>query len=164
MQFYQDLGFLIFGSRLRRLSEYYLAEVNRVYQEKGIAFEASWFPVFFLLSQQPELSLVDISQQLQTSHSAVSQLISSLRKKGWVELLKSPQDGRKQLVRLSVAGKQLLGQVKPVWSELAGSLQQLAGEDPRIAPLLEGLSALEERLKHKSLSERILKKSPQPSP
>ena len=57
MSFYHDLGFLIFGSRLRRMSEYYISEINKVYKENGIDFDASWFPVFYLLSRKEEVNL-----------------------------------------------------------------------------------------------------------
>ncbi len=41
MNFYQNLGYLVLGSRLRRLSEAFLSEINRVYQNEGIDFDAS---------------------------------------------------------------------------------------------------------------------------
>ena len=82
MGFYPKLGYLIFGSRLRRLSEYFLAEVNKVYGQQGIAFDASWFPLFYLLSVKDKLTLMDIATELEVSHSAVSQLVTNLKGKG----------------------------------------------------------------------------------
>src|SRR5690606_41644183 len=68
------------GSRLRRVSEYFIAEVNKVYEYHGIEFEAGWFPLFFLLSTREELSIKAISATLSVSHSASSQLVSQDRK------------------------------------------------------------------------------------
>ena len=52
MNFYEELGYLVLGSRMRRLSEAFLSEINKTYQSAGISFDASWFPVFYLLSKK----------------------------------------------------------------------------------------------------------------
>ena len=49
MNFYQQLGTLVFGTRLKKLSDYFLSEINKVYSDQNIPFEASWFGVFFLV-------------------------------------------------------------------------------------------------------------------
>lgn len=105
MSFYPSLGYLVFGSRLRRLSEYFLMEVNKVYEQAGIPFDASWFPVFYLLSKQQPLPMIDISEQLEISHSAVSQMVTSLKKKGLLKTTPCKEDGRRQLVAFSKKGK-----------------------------------------------------------
>src|SRR5690606_443698 len=129
MEFYDKLGYLVFGSCLRRLSETFIAEINKVYQDKGIAFDASWFPVFYILSQNPKVSLVEISQCLQTSHSAVSQLINNLKKKGLVELVRAEDDGRKQLVTLNEKGNLLLAEIQPIWQQISVCMEALVQED-----------------------------------
>lgn len=156
MEFYQQLGYLIFGSRLRRVSAYFISEVNKVYQQQGIVFDASWFPVFYLLSKQDDIALIDISAQLQTSHSAVSQLISSLHKKGLLQLKRSEEDARKQLVSLSREGKILLQQIQPIWTAISRGMQELQAEDARIAGLLEAVTAMETAFQHTSLADRVI--------
>ena len=49
MNFYQDLGFLVFGSRLKRLGDTFINDINRIYKDHKIPFDASWFPVFYIL-------------------------------------------------------------------------------------------------------------------
>jgi phage-related holin len=58
-----------------------LAEINRIYQNEGIEFEASWFPVFYLLSKNESLSIKELSEQTGVSHPAASQLITNLKNK-----------------------------------------------------------------------------------
>ncbi len=157
MQFYQDLGFLILGSRLRRLSEYYLAEVNKVYNEKDIPFDASWFPVFYVLAREKTISLKAIAAELMVSHSAVSQLIKSLKAKGLVSTIPSKTDKRHQMVTLSKRGSDMLAQLKPVWEEITGSFACICAAEKEAASLLPALLALENYFKEKSLSETILK-------
>lgn len=156
MDFYQSLGGLILGSRLRRVSEYFIAEVNKVYEYHGIEFEAGWFPLFFLLSTREELSIKAISATLSVSHSASSQLVSQLRKKDLVALSRSSEDGRKQLVRLSEKGTQVLAQVRPLWDAVRDAMQEILEGDRATAALLPAITALENKFAAQPLSERLI--------
>jgi DNA-binding MarR family transcriptional regulator len=111
---YQELGFLILGSRLRRMSEYFLAEVNKVYQQMDIPFEAGWFPIFYILSKEGSISLRSVADELMISHSAVSQLVKNLKDRGLILTICDPQDRRSQLITLSEQGKLLLKELRPI--------------------------------------------------
>lgn len=152
MSFYSSLGFLVFGSRLRRLSEYFLMEVNKVYEQAGIPFEASWFPVFYLLGREQPLPLIDIAEQLEVSHSAISQLVTALKKKGLVKTAPCPDDGRRQLVMLSKKGEELLQQVQPVWAAITKAMNELADDK-----VLQAVSAMEKNVQEEPLAIRIQK-------
>lgn len=156
MDFYQSLGPLILGTRLRRISEYFIAEINKVYQEKKIPFDAAWFPVFYILAQQHPVTLKDISERLQISHSAVSQLISHLKRRQLVETEVSDEDARRQLVRLSPNGKELLTQVTPVWTNISVAMSQMGSQNAAISSLLPNITAIEQAFLQKRLSERIM--------
>lgn len=155
MSFYPKLGYLIFGSRLRRLSEYFLAEVNKVYDQAGIAFDASWFPLFYLLSDKERLTLMDISQELEVSHSAVSQLITNLKKKGLVDTSRCEEDGRRQWVEFTKEGSALLAQVLPIWKGIETAMTELAMEHKQSSKILEAIGALEQSVENKPLAQRI---------
>lgn len=157
MQFYQNLGFLILGSRLRRMSEYYLSEVNKVYLAKNIPFDASWFPVFYVLTREKSVSLKAIATELMVSHSAISQLVKSLKEKGLVSTFPSEKDKRHQMVTLSKNGIDLLEQLKPVWEEITGSFERICEAEKEAGSLLPALLALERFFEEKSLSKTILK-------
>lgn len=156
MNFYQSLGPLILGSRLRRISEYFIAELNKVYQEQKIAFDASWFPVFYILAQQHPVTLRDIADRLQISHSAVSQLISNLKRRQLVETEVSDEDARRQLVRLTRDGNELLAQVTPIWTSIAVAMSQMGNQNAAISSLLPNITAIEQAFLQKGLSERIM--------
>ena len=98
MSFYESLGYLVFGSRLRRLSEAFLSDVNKIYHTHKLKFDASWFPVFYILSRKQAVSIRDISNELNISHSAVSQLVSSLQQKGLVRTTTHTGDARKKVL------------------------------------------------------------------
>ncbi|SEN38882.1 DNA-binding transcriptional regulator, MarR family [bacterium A37T11] len=161
MDFYQQLGYLILGTRLRRLSEYFLSEVNKVYQQRGIAFEASWFPVFYILSKEKAVTIKTISDQLQVSHSAMSQLVASLKKKGWLKSQTHGKDARQQMIQLTEAGEDLLEQIKSVWQDITGAMQQLDENNTAVHALLPAIEALEKAFASQALSDQILHIEPE---
>lgn len=160
MSFYPSLGYLIFGSRLRRLSEYFLAEVNKVYAQAGIPFDASWFPLFYLLSVKDKLTLMDIATSLEVSHSAVSQLVTNLKSKGLLKTSRCEEDGRRQWVVLSKKGEELLKQVLPVWKGIEAAMGGLALENKQSSKILEAIGALERAVEAEPLADRILRAMP----
>src|SRR3954466_7040072 len=113
MNFYQSLGFLVFGSRLKRLSDAFLNDVSQVYKFHNISFDASWFPVFYILSQKTEVSIKEISGELNVSHSAISQLVSNLQQKGLIKSVISTKDARHKAVTFTSKGERLLQKIKP---------------------------------------------------
>ncbi|MEO6150428.1 MAG: helix-turn-helix domain-containing protein [Mucilaginibacter sp.] len=162
MNFYQRLGYLALGSRLRRLSEAFISEVIRAYQQQGIEFEAAWFPVFYLLADKKELSIKELSDQLEVTHPAASQLISALRKKGLVTVKTSKKDGRKQLVQLSADGLVLLDRVKPVWNAILQAMDKMTATQEDTRHLLDALSALEYAFQEHVLSDLITEEAKLP--
>lgn len=159
MDIYYALGPLILGSRLRRLSVYFIAEVNKAYQEQGIDFDARWFPVFYFLSENPPVSIREISDTLQVSHSAASQLISHLRRRDLVDSAVNGYDARRQVVRLSAGGLELFRRIQPIWDAISSVFLHLQNQDKAVACLLPGITAIERLFEEKSLSARIIESS-----
>jgi len=155
MNLYQSLGYLVLGSRLRRLSESFLAEINRAYQMLGIDFDASWFPVFYLLSKNDALSIKELSEQTEVSHPAASQLIANLKNKSLVTSVTCADDGRRQLVTLTDKGRDLLNEILPVWDAVLSAMNELVALDEESAKLLPAIAALENIFRGNSLSEKI---------
>jgi DNA-binding MarR family transcriptional regulator len=155
MNLYQNLGYLVLGSRLRRLSEAFLSEINRAYQNLGIEFDASWFPVFYLLSKKGSLSIKELSEQIEISHPAASQLITGLKNKNLVTTATCANDGRRQLVTLTISGKALLEQVLPVWQAVSMAMEQLVAAQPGCQTLLPAITSLENTFRQANLADRI---------
>jgi DNA-binding MarR family transcriptional regulator len=155
MNLYQNLGYLVLGSRLRRLSEAFLAEINRAYQNEGIDFDAGWFPVFYLLSKNNSLSIKELSEQIEISHPAASQIITGLKNKNLVAATTCNDDGRRQLVQLTKSGKALLAQVLPVWEAVTASMEQLVANEPGFKTLLPAITSLENTFKSANLAAMI---------
>jgi DNA-binding MarR family transcriptional regulator len=155
MNLYQSLGYLVLGSRLRRLSESFLSEINRAYQNEGIDFDASWFPVFYLLSKNDRLSIKELSEQIEVSHPAASQLITNLKNRKLVTSATCADDGRRQLVQLTDSGRELLAQILPIWDAILLAMDDLLAAEPGCRELLPAIGALENGFKDSNLADRI---------
>lgn len=158
MNFYQQLGFLVFGSRLKRLGDTFLNDVNKIYKSHNIQFDASWFPVFYILSQKEEVSIKEISDDLNVSHSAISQLITSLQQKGLIRSVVSKKDARHKAITFTAKGQKLLTRIQPVWNALLQAMEELANENTQSKKVLEALTALEKNLQSETVFERVGKK------
>ena len=155
MSFYESLGFLVFGSRLRRLSEAFLADVNKIYASHNLSFDAAWFPVFYILSRQETVSIKDIADELGISHSAVSQLVSSLQQKGFIKTTTAGDDARKKVVAFTAKGKKLQQQVQPVWDALQKAMESLAQEGEHSKNILPAIAEIEQGLQRESVFDRV---------
>jgi DNA-binding MarR family transcriptional regulator len=155
MSFYQSPGFLFFGTRLKRLSEAFLNDVNKLYRKHKISFDASWFPVFYLLAEHGEVSIRAISNELRISHSAASQMVSSLQQKGYIKSTVSKKDARHKVVAFTAKGQKLLQKVQPVWTALQQAMEELSTETTPGKKILDALTALENNLQKKSVYERV---------
>ena len=155
MNFYQQLGFLVFGSRLKRLGDTFINDVNRVYKNHKIDFDASWFPVFYILSQRKEVSIKEISGELNVSHSAISQLVSGLQQKGLIKSVASKKDARHKAITFTAKGEKLLKKIKPVWIALQKAMEELTAENTPSKKVLPALAGIEESIQDKNLFERI---------
>jgi DNA-binding MarR family transcriptional regulator len=155
MNFYQQLGFLVFGSRLKRLGDTFINDVNHVYKNQKIDFDASWFPVFYILSQKKEVSIKEISDDLNVSHSAISQLVSNLQQKGLIKSVISKKDARHKTITFTAKGEKLLQKIKPVWNALQKAMEELTAENSQSKKILSALAGIEESVQQKNLFERI---------
>lgn len=158
MNLYQNLGYLVLGSRLRRLSEAFLGEINRIYQNAGIEFDASWFPVFYLLSQNESLSIKELSEKTEVSHPAASQLITNLKNRNLVEATVSADDGRRQMVQFTNKGKDLLQQILPIWNAISAGMAELASGNEQLQQLLPAITAMENTFRAYNLSGHVADK------
>lgn len=157
MNFYQSVGYLFFGTRLKRLSEFYISDVNKIYKKHKISFDASWFPVFYILSKEEEVSIRRISNELYISHSAASQMVSSLQEKGFVKSKVSKEDARHKVVTFTAKGEKLKEKVQPVWDALLVAMEEIASENAATKKLLQSLSSFENSLLKEGLYDRVEK-------
>lgn len=148
---FSKLGPLIIASRLKRMSDYIMRAGADFYISNGIEFEPKWFPLYYLLSQEKEVGIMEIAQKLNISHPAVIQLAKELEKKGWISSTKSKEDARKRLLKLSKKGLNLLPQLQPIWDNIREVNRQVV--DAQNTNILNALEEMEVFFASKSYTE-----------
>jgi DNA-binding MarR family transcriptional regulator len=119
-----ELGVLTLGSRLRRITDCIYLQADEVYRQAGTDFQAAWFPVIFLLADQGVMGVKELAEQSRQTHSAVSQLLSKLAVRGYVEKVANP-DGRRSDFQLTAEGEALVVTLQPVWGAFIEALDRM---------------------------------------
>lgn len=148
-----ELGELAMGSRLKRLSDYIMREGKEVYVSHGIDFEPRWFPIFYLLSREPSLTVVSIADRLGITHSAVSQTVKEMTRMGIILTKNHKSDKRKKSLSLSTKGETLLVKMEPLWNDIATSFNNIVREHQN--HLVSALQEMEDSFEQISFSERV---------
>ncbi len=156
MLVYSLAGELILGSRFKRLSDKYLSNVCRIYREQNIDFEPSWFSIFYLLDRYNQITITDISQMLDLTQSAISQMVSTLESKNLVKVEVHRKDKRVRVVSFTEKGKELLVSVKPIWKLIKSNMREILNEGDNSKYLLDALDEMEVSFERKPLAERVL--------
>lgn len=154
--YYEQLGTLVISSRLRKLAERMLAEISEVYKSHQVDFEPGWFHVLYLLSQNQEMAITQVSETLQVAHPSVIQVAKVMEGKGLVHAFQSKQDKRKRMLILTEKGADLVQIVQPIWQKIQQALAQLLAEGEYSKILFSAMDELEANLNHKALHKRIL--------
>jgi len=158
MGFYEDTGILILGTRLKRLSERFLSEVGKIYENLNIEFEPAWFPMVFLLYKKGPLSITAISDELKVSQPAASQLVSSLYKKGLLLLIPEKFDKRKKIVHFTEKGEETIKELLPIWEILENSMFEIICNEKEDIHIVDSFNQLESKLNRFSFSDSVINK------
>ncbi len=157
MTIYELSKELILGTRLKRLSDRFLLDVSNIYKTMNIAFEPSWFPIFFLLDRYTEMNVSDISNELDITKSGASQMISLLEKKDIVKITCGKDDKRTRFVSFDNNGFNLLKQIKPIWKLIQDEMTKMLDEGEDSPHFLKAISEIERSFKKEDLNTRVLR-------
>ena len=122
----ETLGYLAGATRFRRISEKLYVDGDKIYQEAGIQFKASWFPVYYVLAlSESPMTILQIAEQIDFSHITVKNVLRELEKAELVNIETNPADKRSKLVSLSIKGQKFIYRLKPLWIAFASALQKV---------------------------------------
>ncbi|HEX8529960.1 MAG TPA: helix-turn-helix domain-containing protein, partial [Cytophagales bacterium] len=79
--FYDEVGKMALGSRLRRLNERFTEEATRIYNLYNVGLEPRWFPVFFVLTERGGSSIKEVAGRIRQTHASVSQVVKEMKKR-----------------------------------------------------------------------------------
>lgn len=153
--YYEKLGELVIGSRLRRLSERFVLDIGNIYKNKNIDFEPGWFHIMYLLSENKRMSITQIADILNVSHPSVIQVVRVMEMKNIVSAHTDTTDSRKRMLELTTDGRKLLKRIIPIWDEINELITNFLAESEHSKNILKGIKEIEDNLEKKSLSERM---------
>lgn len=140
------------GTLLRHLVELLDSDVETGYREAGLDYRPRYTPVMRLLTEQGPSSIRAISRFSGITHSAASQTVADMVRRGLVRA-ESGEDGRERIIRLTKPGEALLPKLKQHWQATNAAAAELSEQIgvPLEDVIARAIAAVEER----SFLERI---------
>lgn len=153
MDFFDKIGIMAIGSRLRMLTDMITEDASQIYQLYGMDFKAKWFPVFFLLSDGKPRTITGIAEEIGHSHPSVSTIIREMSAKGLVQESKDKADGRRNMVKLSRKGKEDITPMHITLADVKTAVEAISKESKH--NLWKAIEEWEYLLAEKSLLQRV---------
>ncbi|MEL6635315.1 MAG: helix-turn-helix domain-containing GNAT family N-acetyltransferase [Bacteroidota bacterium] len=152
--FYQKVGKMAIGSRMRALSDRVLEDAQRVYELYGIAIKSRWFPVFYLLSDGAGRSITDLAVEIGQSHPSVIATVREMVKAEVVTEAKDPLDGRKKIVQLSAKGRRFAERAREQYLDVNAAVEVMLAQTSH--QLWEAMDEFEYLLEQHSMFQRVV--------
>ncbi len=153
----KSLGEIGLGSRMKRLSEHLMREIQQFYKEQHIDFDPYLFPAFHTIGQLGNTTNTELNEVLQMTQPAVTQTINKLIQKELIKLETDSGDKRRKIIALSEKGSRLFHHLRPIWRILDDCVKQYSTTEANT--LIEQLTHFEDALKDgrlmKTIKERI---------
>jgi DNA-binding MarR family transcriptional regulator/predicted GNAT family N-acyltransferase len=153
MEFFNKVGKVAIGSRLRMLTEKVTTDAASIYNLYDIDLQPKWFPVFYVLSEGQEKTITAIAKEIGHSHPSVSKIISEMGKKGIITEKKDKADGRRNIVKLSKKGKEITVKIENQYSDLGHAIEEISQQTNY--DLWKAIEEWEFILAQKSLFQRV---------
>jgi DNA-binding MarR family transcriptional regulator/predicted GNAT family N-acyltransferase len=153
MNFFNTVGKMAIGSRLRMLTDRITEDAAEIYKLYKIDMQPKWFPVFYALSQGEEKTITGIANEIGHSHPSVSKIISEMSKKGLVIEKKGNADGRRNMVRLSEKGVEFNLKIQDQYKDVENAIEEISAQATN--DLWKAIEEWEFLLEQKTLLRRV---------
>jgi DNA-binding MarR family transcriptional regulator len=154
MNFYEKVGKMAIGTRVRSLANVITQDAFKIYEAYGNELQPKWFPVFFALSHSEQNSVTQIAEYIGHSHVSVSKIVAELVKAGLVVEKVSSQDRRRSEVTLSTKGKAFARKIQHQYTDVLKAVEEISSQATH--DLWAALQEWETLLNEKSMYERVL--------
>lgn len=120
------LGYLAGATRFRRISDKLYIDGNKLYEQAGVRFKASWFSVYYALNESKDpLSVSDLANIIGFSHITVKNIVREMEAEQLVTIQQSPEDKRVKRILLSEAGAAQQPQLAELWKKFSTELRTI---------------------------------------
>jgi len=153
MEFFEQIGKVALGSRLRMLTEKITEDSAQIYRLYNLDMQPKWFPVFYVLSKGEEKTITAIAKEIGHSHPSVSKIISEMSKAGYVIEKRDEADGRRNVVSLSETGNELTAKIENLYIDVASGIDDVSSQASH--DLWKAIGEWEFLLEQKTLLRRV---------
>ncbi|MBQ0735535.1 bifunctional helix-turn-helix transcriptional regulator/GNAT family N-acetyltransferase [Aquimarina celericrescens] len=153
MKFFDNVGVMAIGTRLRMLSEKMTEDATEIYEMYGVGLKPKWFPVFYVLSKDQEKSITTIANEIGHSHPSVSKIVREMVKEGILLEKKDDSDGRKNNVVLSEKGNNITDQIHEQYLDVDNAVQAMLDQSRH--NMWHAIEEFEFLLEQKSMIQRV---------
>jgi DNA-binding MarR family transcriptional regulator len=142
--------------RLRFLQDSMEAEIARVYAEANVTgLKPSMVMELLRLNARGPMTIRELAESVQRTHSATSQKVAAMREAGLVRTT-AGADARTRKITLTAKARRIMGKLAAEWRATEASVAEIEREIPY--PLSRVVSDIEEVLRRKSFHDRIAEK------
>lgn len=141
---------------LRFLLDAMDADIARIYAEARIdGVKPSFVMELIRLHAHGPMTIRELADSVQRTHSAISQKVAAMRSAGLVRTVAGP-DARSKNVTLTAKAARIVDRLKAEWRATEAAVAEIEAEIPY--PLTRVVADIEEALRRKSFGDRIAEK------
>lgn len=115
------------GTLLRHLVDLLDGDVEAVYREQGLDCRSRFTPVIRHLEREGPSSIRQIALASGLTHSAISQTVAEMLKKGLVTSAPG-KDARERIIAFTAAGEALLPRLHAIWAAIWAAADDLSSD------------------------------------
>jgi len=153
MEFFNKVGKVALGSRLRLMTASFTEDAAEIYKLYGVDFNPKWFPVFYTLTEEREITITEIANEIGHSQPSVSKIIQEMTGAGILEEGLKNDDKRKNSVVLTEQGILISEKIKHQLMDIDVAVEGLISEAKH--NLWAAIEEWEFLLQQKSLFKRV---------
>lgn len=153
MDFFNKVGKYALGSRLRLMTTMITDDASKIYELYGINFVPKWFPVFFVLTENREITITEIANEIGHSQPSVSKIVQEMIAAGLVDENTQTVDKRRNIVALTQKGTLISKVIETQCKDIETVIEDLIKESNH--NLWAALEEWEFLLEQKSLFKRV---------
>jgi DNA-binding MarR family transcriptional regulator len=138
---------------VRLLQESMDDEIARVYAEAGVSgVRPSWVLELLRLHADGPMTITELAESVQRTHSALSQKVAAMRAAGLVRT-SAGADARTRKVSLTPKARRLTRRLAAEWRATEAAIADIEAETPY--PLSRAVADIEEALRRTSFHDRV---------
>jgi DNA-binding MarR family transcriptional regulator len=132
------------------------ADIARIYRTKRITgLKPSFVMELLRLHACGPMTITELAESVNRTHSALSQKVAAMREAGWVQTVEG-DDARSKKVTLTDNARRIVGRLAAEWRATEAAIAEIETEIPY--PLSRVVTDIEQALARKSFHDRIAEK------